>query len=100
MNGAIAGIPRKVTANIIIIRILCMNNCYINLYANEDGNIQCKNITKRRARAKTGRRTERKQHEMGHDGVFEKSDEKRKVSSLSKVATCCITLRPTTYTQV
>ena len=31
----------------------------------EDRNIQCKNITKRRACASTGRRTERKQHEMG-----------------------------------
>ena len=33
--------------------------------ATEDRNIQCKNITKRRACASTGRGTERKQHEMG-----------------------------------
>ena len=35
--------------------------------ATGDCNIQCKNITKRLTRAKTGRRTERKQHEMGCD---------------------------------
>ena len=29
--------------------------------------MQCKNITKRRALARTGRITERKQHEMGRD---------------------------------
>ena len=33
----------------------------------EDCNIQCKNISKRWTRARTGRWTERKQHEMGRD---------------------------------
>ena len=35
----------------------------------EDCNLQCKNISKRRARARTGRRTERK-HEMERDMAF------------------------------
>ena len=83
-----------------------VHNSAKNLYVNtqgeaiEDSNIQCKNITKRRARARTGRTTERKHHEMGRDGGSETSEEQRRVSQLSKVATCCTTLLPTMDKQV
>ena len=45
-------------------------------------------------------RTERKQHEMGRGISSEKSEEIRKVSPLSKEATCCTTLRPTVDPQM
>ena len=46
--------------------------------ATEDCNIHCKNITKRWTRARTGRRTKRKQHEMGRDRYRSSPKKRRK----------------------
>ena len=43
--------------------------------ATEDRNLQCKNITKRLTRARTGRGIERKQHEMRRDRARRRKEE-------------------------
>ena len=68
----------------------------MNLWVKKN-NILCKNITKRLTRARTGKRTEIKQHETGLGDARRKEDN---FSQLSKVATCCTTLRPTMDKQV